>query len=688
MSFLAPLFFIGTAAIVLPILFHLVRRSTRERQSFSSLMFLRASPPRLSRRSRVEHWLLLLLRSVAVALLALAFARPFMQRQFAPPPSQAEGRRTLVLLDQSASMQRAGFWSDAVERAGRILRETSPLDEVAIYAFAKSLQPILTFDEWRSLSPGQRQATAEQRVRALQPEWSSSYIGQALMTASEIATEPSRGEPIRQARIVLISDVQEGGRIGSLQGYEWPNGVEVEIETVSPQRRSNASLQLIGERLDAGAGSRESPGVWLRVVNEPDSKREEFRVSWSEGGERLLGAPVEVYVPPGQSRTLRLPAVTNANAELVQLTGDEEEFDNHVYVGRPEPVKVGVLYVGEEIGEDSRRPLYYLLRALRDTPRQHVGITVAEASQPGLEDLVKAAHLVVVTTSPGPELETWAEMGKTILFAVRKQASLEGLPGVPSGNAPEEARPEPYAMWAEVDFKHPLFSPFADPRYSDFTRIHFWRYRRLDAGLTQAGRTLARFDTGDPAVLEYVMGKGRVLVLTSGWEPEDGQLALSSKFVPLMYALVEQIGAPPPPPDQHFVGERVDFPEFAGEAEVEIHRGRENFRLAAAGEGFAATTPGLFTAKSAGRERTFAANLDPAESRTLPVSVEEFEMLRAPLSGVGVSPEQRAAAKIRMHRTELESSQKLWRWVIVICLGVLLLETWLAGRTWRLQTQT
>ena len=61
MSFLAPLYVLGLAAVAAPIVFHLIRRSPRGEVPFSSLMFLSPTPPRLTRRSRLDHWLLLLL---------------------------------------------------------------------------------------------------------------------------------------------------------------------------------------------------------------------------------------------------------------------------------------------------------------------------------------------------------------------------------------------------------------------------------------------------------------------------------------------------------------------------------------------------------------------------------------------------------------------------------------------------
>ena len=39
-------------------------------------------------------------------------------------------------------------------------------------------------------------------------------------------------------------------------------------------------------------------------------------------------------------------------------------------------------------------------------------------------------------------------------------------------------------------------------------------------------------------MLEKVMGKGRLVIMASGWSPADSQLARSSKFMPLMSSLL------------------------------------------------------------------------------------------------------------------------------------------------------
>ena len=67
MGVLAPLYLAGLAALSLPLILHLIRRTPRGRREFSSLMFLLPSPPRLTRRSRLDQILLLLLRLAALA---------------------------------------------------------------------------------------------------------------------------------------------------------------------------------------------------------------------------------------------------------------------------------------------------------------------------------------------------------------------------------------------------------------------------------------------------------------------------------------------------------------------------------------------------------------------------------------------------------------------------------------------
>ncbi len=551
MSFLTPFFLLGGLAIAAPIIYHLVRRTTRDRLRFSSLMFLMPSPPRLSKRHRLEHWLLLLLRCAALALLALGFARPFMKQAPIVDPSAAEPKRIVVLVDRSASMRRAGAWASAKERAEEVLRRAGPADQVALYAFDRQAQPIVSFEEWNRTAPGDRVTFTAARLAALTPGWIGTHLGNALITAAEALAEDEGKNAPGPRQIVLVSDLQVGSRLDSLQAYEWPKGVELFVESAKATNTTNAGVQLVAEAADSSRAV-DAP-VRVRVTNSADSKRERFTLTWMRSPVAPATAPepvgtlIDAYVPPGQSRVFSLvvPKGVN-NPERIVLRGDDEDFDNTAYVIPPVQQRSTALWIGSDVAEDMKQPLFFLRRALVETPRVAVNVIANSPTAPLRPEDVTTANLIfvseAVSEATATALRKEIEAGKTVVVVARTAqiaptlTILAGTPDKPV--AMSETRPRNYAMLSEIDFQHPLFAPFADPRFSDFTKIHVWKYRRLEAAGLPGARVVTKFDSGDPAILDVPVGKGRVFVLAASWHPEDSQLAVSSKFVPMIWSLL------------------------------------------------------------------------------------------------------------------------------------------------------
>ena len=79
MSFLNPLFLLGLAAAAIPIIIHVLTRRRPREVMFPSLEFLTEVNQNEIRRLRIKQWLLLALRALAVAAIALAMARPALK---------------------------------------------------------------------------------------------------------------------------------------------------------------------------------------------------------------------------------------------------------------------------------------------------------------------------------------------------------------------------------------------------------------------------------------------------------------------------------------------------------------------------------------------------------------------------------------------------------------------------------
>ena len=75
--------------------------------------------------------------------------------------------------------------------------------------------------------------------------------------------------------------------------------------------------------------------------------------------------------------------------------------------------------------------------------------------------------------------------------------------------------------------------------------------------------------------------------------------------------------------------------------------------------------------------RSFAVNLDPSESKTSPLAVETLEQFGCRLVNPTRAQVDREPLR-QMQNAELESRQKLWRWLILAAIGVLILGN-LAG---------
>jgi len=679
MNFLSPLFLFGALAVAGPIIFHLIRRTTREVKPFSSLMFLQPTPPRVTRRSRIENLWLLLLRCLVLLVLAAGFARPFFRQVGAQDPAAAGGaRRLAVLVDMSASMRRESLWADARKKAETLLRATSPLDSAALIVFDRSPRVLMDLERWNKSPVTERAPNAVEQLAGISPGWGGTNLGAALLQALDLIGGARKDAPAA-GEIVVITDLQEGARLEGLQGLEWPAGVTVRFETVEVKTGGNAAVQWLADE-----GEKEQkPGeakLRLRVINSAESKQERFRLAWNAaGGETGLDA----YAPAGQSRSVTIP-MPPAGTDKITLSGDDTDFDNTLWLLPPQPRRVPVLFFGTDAEDDPRGSLYYLRLAFPKTRQEIVEVIARKPEQPVATFELRQAQLIVLGSGASDAqlaaARQFAEEGRIVvapLGTVADAAWLTQLTGV-AAPAATEAKLRDYALLAQIDFEHPLFSAFADPRFSDFTKIHFWRHRKLDAAKFPGARVLASFEDRDPAVLHIPVGKGGIIVLTSSWRQEDSQLALSSKFLPLLHAMLDQSAGLPPAKAQYFIGDEIALPPATVPWKMRKPDGTEVD--VAAGARFTSTDlPGIYEANPGALR--FVVNLSPDESRTSPLGRDRLASLSLPLdSAKRAAPQLSADGALHAAATDAEKQQKLWRWLMLAAVIILFLETAIAAR--------
>ncbi len=270
-------------------------------------------------------------------------------------------------------------------------------------------------------------------------------------------------------RIVLISDLQQGSRLEALGEFEWPKDVELDLKPVY-EEVSNAALHRLADPTESVAsGSQEQRRV--RVFNDPASSREKFSMEWSNPGGTALGDPIEVYVPPGESRVVRVPRPTGAaSATALVLKGDTAAFDNTLYVADEKKEEATVLFVGDDQADDPNGLLYYLLRVFPDTARRSVRVVPRPPGRLLAWESDRTLPLVILTAETTPEnarrLKEYVQGGGTLLDVLARPGKAETLARIVETAPPDVQEPlnSRDLMLGEIAFDHPLFAPLAGAR--------------------------------------------------------------------------------------------------------------------------------------------------------------------------------------------------------------------------------
>ncbi|MEZ4738500.1 MAG: BatA domain-containing protein [Flavobacteriales bacterium] len=127
MSFLHPAFLWALAALAIPVLIHLFQLRRFKRIDFPNVRFLAEVSQQTRARKKVQHWLVLLARLLALACLVLAFAQPYIPS--ANGATKAGQRAVSLFVDDSYSM-------DGRNAQGRLLDQARSNAQDAVMAYA------------------------------------------------------------------------------------------------------------------------------------------------------------------------------------------------------------------------------------------------------------------------------------------------------------------------------------------------------------------------------------------------------------------------------------------------------------------------------------------------------------------------------------------------------------------------
>lgn len=664
MSLLSPLFLVALAGLAIPVLVHLIQREKKRVVQFPSLMFLQRIPYSSVRRRRVHNWLLLLVRLTALALLVLAFARPFLRRGELPL-SAAGSREVVVLLDQSYSMGYGDRWEKARAAARTVVKGLTAGDRASLVLFSS--------DGTVAVRATQDHAQLLSAIDAARVADGATRFGPALKLAATLLGEST--QPRRDA--VLISDFQRNGWQGGEPVY-LPQGAELRTVPVEETRaQPNAAVVAVSMARSTFA-EQERVTVTAGLRNYADTPLTAADVKLELSGRAIQTE--RVTVPARGSASVSFAPITVNQPQLrasVRLAADGLAQDNVRYfiVAPRSPVPVLVVDASGGAGAGS----LYVLRALSIGESPAFAVTVRTPDAVSDDVLGKAAVVVLndVSLQAGlaSRLAAFVGRGGGLLVAAGPRASWPGsqaalLPAALAG-AVDRTRGEAARLGA-VEYGHPLFELFRAARSGDFSSAQFYGFRQLTPAAGAA--VLARFDAGAPALVEQGVGRGHVLLWASSLDLSWNDLALKPVYLPFIHRAVRHLAMYAESTPWETVGQVLDparlNPREALQPSIALAPsgarapvgGKDDGVLVLAEQGFYEVR----AAKAGAEGVAVAANVDVAESDL--DTMDPRALLAAAVASGGVASATPAAPPTPEAQ---ERTQRLW-WYLLLA-GLLLL---------------
>ncbi len=544
-SFLQPIFLYGLLAISIPILIHLISRRRAVRWPFAAMEFLLRSHRRVARRLRLKQFLLLLLRCLLIAGLALAFAKPFFQRAQGSSPAQPAAY--VFVLDDSMSMRyrEAPNATTLFDRARSsmqqwIRRNTRGEDRLALLRGAAVTQPQrneqteLTFDKNTLLN----------KLNAWRVTYENGDLAAAILRAQTIL-QKQRGV---RAQILVFSDFTQHSQITYPRLTD--QDILVRFFPIRPNRpaenRAILSVQ-VSPAPDIGQDAYQFD-VLLRNFSAKPYQDLPVTLVLNE----MPRARGFVRLPPwgtAQKRfVVQLPQTGNY-AGYAQIAPDGLDADDRYYFSLRTRKRPSILLVnGDPRPISYLDEIFYLTNALRDDQLPfRVEIKQATADLPPANkfDVIALSNIEQLPTAWQEQLPAYVARGGGLFLSMGNQVRPEAFNVAFADLLPRQLRGVSFAaqrpdgtgvalsrFFGEVQANHPIFQRM----YRDGVLFQSARATKLMLVETrraqESGEILWRFSHGPPALLERKVGQGRVLLLTTTIDRDWTDLPIRPFFQP------------------------------------------------------------------------------------------------------------------------------------------------------------
>ena len=608
LSFLSPLFFIGLAALALPIIAHLISRKSGVRKSFPAVNFLISSQGDLATRSRLKDLILLLLRALILVLIVLIFAKPavfsFSAKTDDSPKSIA------IVIDNSFSM---GYGSN-FEKAQKKAKEL--IDLVPDGSFTL-VAPLVQSNKREEIII-QEKDRLKREVRNIKLSNSfTSNDNRLLDIYSKLQRTPNE---IKE--VIFITDLQQNGWQNKELETAWLDIIDV---SETPENPNHAVTDI---DLDYNEGS-----VTIRstISNFSDDPLAELLTKTTLDGE-VISENVDIEPNEGSKIDVNFTKFDNGNnTGTVETKHDEIKVDDiRYFISDGNEDNQRILVVDGDPREDSRlSETYYLTQAL-ETISETSGaqVTIIDNSaflSKELSDygVIYLANVGDITPRAAKELENFVENGGTAVIFLGNSTRASSYNTLLKTILPVEIQNINESNASLNTHNSKAFSSEIADKIGQIKIERFFYSNPL-----KESEVLIDTSEENPFLVTKQYGMGNTFIFTSTADTSWNNLSITPIFLPIIKKINDLPNIEKNKSRHYLVNDVVTIDSKNGGNDLlVVDPLGEKHKITGNSDEFKQTMiPGIYKVESGGKfSYQFAVNIDPRESnlKKLPKPLKE-----------------------------------------------------------------
>ncbi len=495
-------------------------------------MFLVAAHRQNVRRVQLKQLLILLLRMLIIALIALALARPFLTLGL---PLAAVRAKTdvVIVLDNSFSMQYEdvdGVWFEKGKNvASDVLRSLRHGDSASLILMSDIPQPV-----FRQLTPDIDSVITA--IQNAQVSFRATNVQSSIELAHEILSESKQ----QNKEIYIVSDFANNGwdgwgvipnRSGSrIVLLPIRKGVahNTYVEEITP------SHQLIGVELPfhlntSVRNQSDTPIAETTLTYVVDNQKEKTQTISIDANESIMTKLTHTFINPG------------THTGFFELTGDRLNTDNRRYFTYKALGEIQVLVVSEQTEYLSLalNPLTY--KQMIGAPIKSSMIQPTNCTPDAFEtyplqdfDIVLIADMSKLSSESDDQVREFIRLGKHVIAFTSEAKNKSWLP-VQFGQDITWQIPRKVSKYDET---HPIFEIFPDSVLSGQYGPQF--YQSMSVTPASDASIIARYDDDTPFLIQNRSGRSNTLLFNCSLQQQNksNELLVNPYFLPLIQQCV------------------------------------------------------------------------------------------------------------------------------------------------------